>query len=182
MRMETTFRTKVEGFDQRVLVGIYETHSPGIFRYAYRLLGDQYLAEECVAETFSRFLQSLRKRQTAVGNVQAYLYRIAHNWITDTYRRQPPDHIPLDPEGHPDLGSNPSQLVIEALEAERVRSALRQLPDEQRTVVLLRVLDGWRHEQVAELLGKSVEATRALQYRAMHALKRILSEQEEDER
>jgi DNA-directed RNA polymerase specialized sigma24 family protein len=48
-------------------------------------------------------------------------------------------------------------------------------------VVLLRVLDGWRHEQVAELLGKSVEATRALQYRAMNALKRILSEQEEDE-
>jgi RNA polymerase sigma-70 factor (ECF subfamily) len=181
MRMETTFRTEVEGYDQRVLVGIYETHSPGIFRYAYRLLGDQYLAEECVAETFSRFLQSLLKRQAAVDNVQAYLYRIAHNWITDHYRRRPPDQVELDPEGHPDHGSNPSHLVIEALETERVRTALRQLPDEQRAVVLLRVLDGWRHEQVAELLGKSVEATRALQYRAMNALKRILSEQEEDE-
>ncbi len=51
-----------------------------------------------------------------------------------------------------------------------MRSALQKLPEEQRNVILMRVLDEWSHEDVAAALGKTVEATRALQYRALQAL------------
>jgi RNA polymerase sigma-70 factor (ECF subfamily) len=63
------------------------------------------------------------------------------------------------------------------IEQQRLRSALQRLPSDQRQVVELRFLEDWSHEQVAAALGKTEEATRALQYRAMNALKRLLSDQ-----
>lgn len=177
MQMETLASSKATNYDRQALGKIYEKHSPGIYRYAYRLLGDQDLAEECVAETFSRFLQMLRSGGAA-ENVQAYLYRVAHNWVTDSYRRQA-RFDDLDAEMHGDPLENPAYVAAENLEQERVRSALSRLPAEQRMVIALRYLEERSHEEVAEALGKTVEASRALQHRAIAALRRMLVEQEE---
>ena len=61
------------------LAEIYDLYSPGLYRYAMRLIGDATVAEDCVAETFARFLRSLQKRLGLRDHLQAYLYRIAHN-------------------------------------------------------------------------------------------------------
>jgi RNA polymerase sigma-70 factor (ECF subfamily) len=57
--------------------------------------------------------------------------------------------------------------------------ALKNLPAEQRLVIALRFLEDRSHEEVAAVLGRTVEATRALQHRAMTALRRMLIETEE---
>ena len=62
------------------------------------------------------------------------------------------------------------------MERERVRKAIMQLPFEQQRVIELRFLEELSHEEVAAILGKSVEATRALQYRALSALRQWLTE------
>ena len=160
--------------DKQALIEIYEHHSSGIFRYAYRMLDDHDLAEDCVADTFHRFLVAVQKG-TPFENTRAYLYRIAHNWITDHYRRQPPA-IALDEDYHKAPEGNPSQIVGEELDRQRVRSALLRLSPEQRQVIELRFMENWSHNEVADALGKSIEATRALQYRAVEALRQILSE------
>jgi RNA polymerase sigma-70 factor (ECF subfamily) len=162
------------------LIDLYEKHSPGIYRYAYRLLGDPHQAEECVSETFSRFLHAIRNGGGPNENIQAYLYRVAHNYITDLYRRQPQAMISLEPDLHVDEGSNPVHLLHQEYEHNRVRQALKQLPPEQRQVVVLRVLEDWSHEEVALVLGKTVEATRALQHRALAALRRMLIEPQDE--
>ena len=77
-------------FEEQALAAIYDRFSPGLYRYAWRLLGDVHLAEECVAETFSRFLHALQGGRGPQEYLQAYLYRVAHNWITDYYRRRTP--------------------------------------------------------------------------------------------
>ena len=177
MNFETTLVTEAKPLDREAIVDLYDRHSSGMFRYAYRLLGNQDLAEECVAETFSRFLHAVKSGKGPSENVQAYLYRMAHNWITDQYRRQPQPSLELDFEGHPDHSSNPSTLVHQSLERERVRKALQRLPFDQQRVIEMRFLDGLPHEEVALSLGKSIEATRALQYRAITALRHMLIEQ-----
>jgi len=164
-------------YDRQVLAEIYERHSPGIFRYAYRLLGDQDMAEECVAETFSRFLQFMRSGGKP-ENIQAYLYRIAHNWVTDSYRRQPRLET-LEAELHADPTDNPALAAMQNMEQERVRSALSRLPAEQRLVIALRFLEERSHEEIATVLGKTAEASRALQHRALETLRRMLVEREE---
>jgi RNA polymerase sigma-70 factor, ECF subfamily len=176
MNIETTFLTESKPLDRDAIVDLYDRHSSGIFRYAYRLLGNQDMAEECVAEIFSRFLHAVRAGKGPSENIQAYLYRMAHNWVTDQYRRQPQPTLELDLEEHADHSSNPSTLVHQNLERDRVRKALQQLPYEQQRVIELRFLDDLPHEDVARSLGKSIEATRALQYRALTALRQMLIE------
>lgn len=178
MRMVTTTLVNTQIIDREMLVGIYEQHNAELYRYAYRLLGNRDLAEECVAETFSRFLQSIAKHRNAIDNVRAYLFRMAHNWITDHYRSSSPAAIPLEREVLQDASSNPARVVAKEMEREQIRATIRQLPEDQQRVIALRVLEDLSHEEVAAILRKTPEATRALQYRAMKTLRRMLVEQE----
>jgi RNA polymerase sigma-70 factor, ECF subfamily len=75
------------------------------------------------------------------------------------------------------VDANPSQLVAGEMERDRVRAALLRLPPDQRQVIELRFVEDWSHDAVAAALGKTVEATRALQHRALTALRRILLEE-----
>ena len=181
MNANTMLEVDTESFNKQELIDIYEHYSPGIYRYAYRLLGDQNVAEDCVSETFSRFLGAVKRGGGPTDNVRAYLYRIAHNWITDYYRRKPLPEVPLDVKEHVEPGSNPDTLVTESLERDRVRAALLRLPPEQQQIIQLRFLENWSHEEVAQVLGKTADATRSMQYRALVSLRRMLiDEQEKD--
>jgi RNA polymerase sigma-70 factor, ECF subfamily len=161
-------------FDPQVLAGIYDRYSTPLYYYALRLLGDNRLAEDCVAETFSRLLKALRGGQGPRDHLQAYLYRVAHNWITDQYRRQPPPPLELDedfPEGDQ---LRPEHLADEHIEQEQMRAALSHLTPEQRQVISLRFIEDWENEEVAAALCKPIGAVKALQHRALAALRRIL--------
>ena len=174
---EQDLLNQARAFDSSALAAIYDRFSPGLYAYAMRLLGDQCLAEDCVAETFSRFLKALQSGQGPDAHLQAYLYRVAHNWITDHYRRQPLPTLSLDSDLHEEPDSNPSFLLSIEQERQRIRSALLRLPEDQRQVVELRFLEDWSHREVAIALGKSEEATRALQHRALITLRRLLAEE-----
>jgi RNA polymerase sigma-70 factor, ECF subfamily len=178
MRMDARASTERQQLDRQALLQLYRDHSPGMYRYAYRMLGDEGLAEDCVSETFTRTLQLLRNGRRLEGNLQAYLYRMAHNWVVDHYRRQPPTES-LAGDTHPDPGGNPEAEVHEQEETEALRVALARLPYEQRMVIELRFIEDWSHDKVAELMDKTVDATRALQYRALGSLRRLL---EKDQR
>ena len=58
---ESDLLHRVHQMEAQALAEIYDQFSPGIFRYALRLLGDTDRAEDCVSETFSRLLQTLHK-------------------------------------------------------------------------------------------------------------------------
>jgi RNA polymerase sigma-70 factor (ECF subfamily) len=184
---------RAHSFDLAALAAIYDRYSPGLHAYAGRLLGEAELAEDCVSETFSRFLQALRSGKGPQGYLQAYLYRIAHNWISDYYRRRPLPPLSLDeePESGPDGWASVEQragaltapqpelleLAAQRQEQARLRAALLRLTPEQRQVILLKYLEGWENAEVAASLGKPVGAVKALHHRAINALKRMLAEQ-----
>ncbi len=159
-------------FNQQALAEIYDRYNPGLYGYAMRLLGDECLAEDCVAETFSRFLKSLHAGQGPTEHLQAYLYRIAHNWITDHYRRQP--MLELDDELRAEDEDRPEAQVDHRLQQERVRNALRLLTPDQRQVIILRFLEGWENDEVSAAIQKPSSAVRALQHRALASLRRWL--------
>lgn len=178
MNAEASQPEKTRALSREALEGMYEQHSPGLYRYAYRILGDQDLAEDCVSETFTRLLQAVRRGKGPRENARAYLYRTAHNWSMDHYRSRRSDSVTLEPEWIGDESANPARLEVEKVTHEKVRTAVLQLSDDQRKVILLRVLEKMPHEQVAEILGKTAEATRALQYRGLEALRKMLLETE----
>ncbi len=179
MNIETRFLERARCNDVIALGEIYDCYSPGVYRYAMRLLGDVELAEECVAETFSRFLKALHNGGGPKDFLQAYLYQVAHHWITDYYRRSPVPALPLDEELVNDQ-DDPAKTAAENIDRERVRAALLQLTPEQRQVVVLKYLEGWENEAVAGQLEKPVGSIKALQHRALDALRRMLLPVRED--
>jgi RNA polymerase sigma-70 factor (ECF subfamily) len=164
-------------FDAQALAQIYDLHSPGLHRYAMRLLGDQVLAEDCVAETFSRFLQALQANRGPTDYLQAYLYRVAHNWVVDHYRREPPPADVLTEELR-DHQAGPEEEAGRRLRQERLRTALKQLTPDQQQVIALKFLEGWENEAIARSLKKPVGAVKSLQHRALATLQRILQDED----
>ncbi|MFU8772510.1 MAG: RNA polymerase sigma factor [Anaerolineales bacterium] len=174
MSDETRLLERARRFEEQALEEIYDSYSSDIYRYSMRLLGDQDLAEESVAETFSRFLIALKNSGGPNENLRAYLYRIAHNWVTDYYRRQPPPSESLTTDVVDRHQKEPDQIVIENIEAQEVRQALRYLTPGQQQVVVLKFLEGWRNDQIAREMDLPVGAVKSLQHRGLKSLKRIL--------
>jgi RNA polymerase sigma-70 factor, ECF subfamily len=165
-------------FNQQALGEIYDTCSPELYGYAMRLLGDELLAEDCVADTFSRFLQALRLRKGPDRFLRAYLFRIAHNWITDYYRRHTPELVELDESIQAGDHNETEKILERRFESQQLRVALRTLTPDQRQVIMLKFVEEWKNEEIAAALERPVGAVKALQHRAIDTLRRSLSEVE----
>ena len=174
MTNEQELLQQASWMNTQALAEIYDTYSPGIYRYGMRLLGDMSLAEDCVAETFARFLKSLQERRGPRDNLQAYLYRIAHNWIVDQYRRNEQFSELSDViQSEADI---PEEEAAKHIRQKKVRKAIRHLTPDQQQVITLKYLEEWSNEEVARALNKPVGAVKSIQHRALKSLYRLLEE------
>jgi RNA polymerase sigma-70 factor, ECF subfamily len=160
--------------ETQALAEIYDTHSPGIYRYSMRLLGKESLAEDCVAETFARFLKSLQQRRGPCDNLQAYLYRIAHNWIVDSYRNGR-ETVELS-EALRSEADVPEEEAAKHIRQKQVRDAIRHLTPDQQQVISLKYLEEMSNEEVSRRMRKPVGAIKSIQHRALRSLHRLLEE------
>ena len=170
---------RAKRFEAQALEEIFDTFSQGIYRYAYRLLGDEDLASECMSETFSRFLAALKRDSGPNNYLQAYLYRIAHNWVTDYYRSKAPPSVSLDTVALADTSGEPHLIFSEKAGSQQLRQALALLTPEQRQVIVLKYLEDWRNAEIARTLHKPIGAIKALQHRGLEALRRIMNRDED---
>ncbi len=172
------FSERLAAFDEQALAELYDAYSPALYAFAVRLLGDEDLAEECVAETFYRFLKALQTTAQPIREVRPYLYRIAHNWIQDQYRqrgRRPLEILEeslADPQGAVDEQSERHLLQ------EQARTALAHLTAEQRLVIVLHYIEDWDLASIADVLQKPLTAVKALQHRGLQSLRRMLLKEE----
>ncbi len=174
---EAELLQKAKQYDRQALAQIYDIYSPGLYRYALRLLGDPSQSEDCVSETFSRFLKSLRVGKGPKDYLQAYLYRTAHNWIADQYRRVPIPPEELD-ESHPDENELPEEEIGKRHRKRQLRLALHSLTPDQQQVIALKYFEEWANEDIAQALKKPVGAVKSLQHRALASLQRLLEKQD----
>lgn len=168
--------SKLQAFDMGALEWVFDQYNEAIYKYSYRLLGSQDKAEECVAETFSRLLQALKSGKGPKKYVRPYLYRTAHNWITDQYRRPIPEEEELQ-ENHYQIDDHIENKVVSQLESREIRQVLRELPENQRQVVVLKYLEGMENNEIAEILDKPVGAVKALQHRGIVTIRKKLKVQ-----
>jgi RNA polymerase sigma-70 factor, ECF subfamily len=170
---------RARALEEQALAEIYDRWNAGLYKYSLRLLGQADLAEECVAETFSRFLKALKDAHGPRDCLQAYLYRIAHNWITDFYRGNPDLLVSLEPDLKADNNNEPSRAVYQEMERQDLRAALMKLTADQRQVIMLKFIEDWDNEDIAAALNKPVGAIKSLQHRALNSLRRHFHRQED---
>jgi RNA polymerase sigma-70 factor (ECF subfamily) len=140
----------------------------------YRV-GDRQAAEDLVGDVFVRALEGLSAYQDTGNPFEAWLYRIAHARLVDYYRRQDVRRgASLDERLVPNGESDLSQWVAQREDVRRIWDALHHLTDDQQQVISLRFIAGYSTAEVAKVMGKKEGAIRALQYRALASMRRLL--------
>lgn len=178
MISENALLKRVHRFDEQALVEVYDRYNLEIYRYAMRQLGDQEAAEDCVAETFSRFLNAIKHGSGPRQYLRAYLYRVAHNWIVDFFRRQPFSPLPLEPDAPLVAEDDPAGSAVKNIENAAMRQAISRLTPDQRQVIVLKFLEEWENNVIAQALEKPVGAVKSLQHRALNTLRRLMTMEE----
>jgi RNA polymerase sigma-70 factor (ECF subfamily) len=161
--------------DQVILGEIYQLYSPEIFRYALRLLGNEDVAEECVADTFSRFLKTIKNGSGPRNYLKAYLYRVAHNWIHDYWLNSKVRVGLIEVENQAMKETNFEESVDDHEDIMIIRKALNQLTSDQQTVIVLKYIEEMDNLEISKILDKPVGAIKALQHRGLNSLRRRLS-------
>ena len=158
------------------LTSLVETYSPLLFRVAHSVLRSRAEAEDVVQDVFVRVLEH-RNALTGVREMRVWLVRIAWNLALDRRRRVKPEQFD---EGFADGLVARDLPADEALEeARRMRTVLREmerLPKMERQVLLLSAVEELGTAEMAEVLGRSESAVRALMFRARTRLRERLEE------
>ncbi len=159
---------------------IYERYFDTVFRFIYFRVGSRPLAEDLTAETFMRALKRIGTFTWQGRDLGAWLVTIARNLVADhfksgRYRLEVTTGDVLDadredrgPEGSPELA------VVDHITNVALLTAVRQLNPEQQECIVLRFLQGFSVAETAQAMGKNEGAIKALQYRAVRALHRLL--------
>ena len=160
------------------LAALVETYSSLLFRVAHSVLRSRAEAEDVVQDVFVRILEH-RRSLTAVRDMRVWLGRVAWNLAIDRRRRIRPEQFD---EGFAEELVARNLPADEALtEAQRLRAVVRELerlPKPERDVLLLSVVEELGTVEMAEVLGRSESAVRALLFRARTRLRERLEEGE----
>ena len=141
---------------------LYGRYAGDVRRFALYLCGDVVMADEITSDTFVRaWMAADRIRQPTV---KSYLFTIARNAYTELLRRAA-RHTRLD-ENMPDTRVSAQTQMEQTAEVRAVLAALQQLPEIDRTVLLLRTLDDMPYEAIAETMGISVVTAKVKVHRA----------------
>jgi RNA polymerase sigma-70 factor (ECF subfamily) len=164
--------------DPEALGRIYEQYAHAIYRYIYYRVRDTQLAEDLTADVFLRMIESIDRYEDRGWPISAWLYRIAHDRVIDTLRRKRRRlQIPL--EDWWESYDGPDIAAFLQSEYQRLHSCFFRLTHSQREVIWLRFVDERSLQEVAYRLGISEGAVKALQYRGLRALARMLRDENE---
>lgn len=130
-----------------------------LLRYVGRLLGRglTHEAEDVVQETFLRYYREMSGNGAAVRNASTWLFRVAHNLAMDTLRRQVRQNRTEAQLGEtPPAPADTLDALIHGERCEVVLAELDRLPDDQRQMLLLRVVQGMKLREVSEVTGLTI--------------------------
>ena len=157
------------------------SHIDALYRYGIILTRNDALAADLVQETYVRALNS-RNRLRDDNNIKGWMFTILRNiWLNQLRKqRHSPDLAEQDSvevmEPAEEMRHDPHQQLMRKVEAERVREAIRQLPDDFREVILLREYEDLSYREIAELVGCPEGTVMSRLARARARLRRLLKD------
>jgi RNA polymerase sigma-70 factor, ECF subfamily len=162
--------------DQQAFAELYEQYSPLVYRFLRRRLdGSNEIVEDLTEDVFVKVFEKLDRYVERGLPFSAWLYRIAHNHLVDYLRALPRtsasslDQIADVPE------RETTSDYARVLDQQSLKPALARLTPEQRQAIELRFLQGMSVAETAGAMGRSDEAVKKLQARALVNLRRYLT-------
>lgn len=167
--------------DPEALADFFDQYFPRVYQIAARWCGNRSDAEDLTQDVFLRVQRSVHTLDVE-RDPWPWLLSIARNRMTDWSRsaahqgarRTHSMNAEVAPPAPAGPAHDPTDTAEQREQVEILERALRELPDEQRLVVLLRDFQGLSHATISEIAGMSVTAARKCYSRALAALGRRL--------
>ncbi|MEX0930635.1 MAG: RNA polymerase sigma factor [Candidatus Paceibacterota bacterium] len=162
---------------------VYDEYADAIFKHCFFRVSDRELAKDLAHDTFARTWRSVAQGNE-IKNMKAFLYRVAHNLIVDSYGRKEKRTTSLDEmrEGDEEgesAGFEPEDAdAVERIEGnadrDRVRAAVAKLEEKYRTAVTMRYLDELSPKEIARITGESENVISVRVNRGLGQLRTLL--------
>jgi RNA polymerase sigma-70 factor (ECF subfamily) len=158
------------------LTEIWQRHAPAVTGYLRGRGASE--PEDLTSDVFLAVFERVRSFRGGETDLRAFVFTVAHHRLVDDLRRRSRRGPTLEYDAADDARRSDSaeDEALDALHTQRVHALLGRLSDDQREVLLLRVVGDLSLEQTAAALGKRIGAVKALQHRALATLRRILDQ------
>lgn len=161
--------------DQKAQFQLYKLYYKPMYNISLRMIGDEMEAEDVMQEAF---LSAYRKMDTYKGEVSfgAWLKKIVINRSLDYLKKK---KVKFE-EVNEKLAIVDEQVFMEVEEngLQQIKKAIQQLPEKYRVVLSLFLLEGYDHDEIAQILGITNISSRTQYFRAKNKLKQLLKQNE----
>jgi RNA polymerase sigma-70 factor (ECF subfamily) len=171
---------RAQAGDREALGAIYDRLAGRVYRFALFRVGSRADAEDLMQRTFLKMIESLPRYQRRGIPFEAWFFRLARNGVIDHLRGRRA-HQPLEALADIDSAEpGPHEAAELAVEFRRIEDAMQELTPIQQEVIGYRFMAGLSPREIGLVIGKREGSVRALQFRAIQALRRSLDRQSDD--
>jgi len=175
MKDEPAVIAAASSLDKDALASIFDEYAPALYKYLLRLGAGSQEADQIVGDVFARLLEKLAEGKGPQKNLRSYLFQIAYHLVVD-HARERQRAAPIEVADTIQEEVQPVQsLAEEKMLLEELSTAMdRELTDDQKNVLVLRFQEEFSLKETAEIIGKNVNAVKALQNRGINKLRQFL--------
>ncbi|MEF3301785.1 RNA polymerase sigma factor [Paenibacillus sp. GYB003] len=152
-----------------------------ILSYIYHMLKSarmESMAEDLCSETFYKAYRSLHSFREIEASFSTWLYTIARNTVLSELRKNKGASVSLGDNGAMSVAltlasseHTPEQTILRNEKVTMVRNAINNLPEKQRSALILREYDQMDYQEIAAILGQTVSSVKSLLFRARASIK-----------
>ncbi|MFG1955414.1 RNA polymerase sigma factor [Micromonospora sp. NPDC048830] len=168
---------RAQAGDVEAFGAVYDRYVDQVFRFVYRRVLDRQVAEDLTSETFLRALRNLASFRRPGGDFGAWVTTIARNLTINhqaSHQRRERPVAELRDAAPVDRAPGPEAAAVDTLTREALMAGIEQLSPVQRQCIVLRYLRELSIEETAQVLGKTPAAIKAVQHKALKALRGLL--------
>ncbi len=179
--LDKLIRASVRG-DVDAFGELYQLYADTLYRYFFYRVRSDTEAQDLTAQVFLNAWKAIGRYRQESAPFLVWLYAIARNLLINHHRSNRHqigmaalgEGVAEQVEDHTET-ANPISMLLRRAENEDLVRAFDQLTDEQQQVIYYRFVENWGHSEVARLMKKSEGAVRAIQFRALETLRRLLN-------
>lgn len=154
---------------------IYERYFPRMYTFVYVHTGDRIVAEDIAIQVFEEAWRGIGRYKYRGVPLAAWLYKIAHNLVVDHFKQlKRKKTAPIQYEGLPLAAS--AKDIERIADRDALTRAMQKLTREQQRVLVHRFVEGLNVAETAAAMGKRETAIRALEFRALRSLRRLMGQ------
>ena len=153
--------------DPARFAALYELHFERVYAFVARRVNDREASEDLTSDVFHKALANLKQFEWRGVPFRAWLLKIAANAIADRAKRTGREVIESDP---PEIAAKPR--MEQAEDRGRLFRLVNELPQDQRSVVVMRFAEEKSIREIAQALGRSEGAVKQLQFRGLENLRK----------